>query len=189
MSTHLRRLIVTTLLGCSALAVTAGPRGVPAQEGILNFGKVSDTLYRGAQPDTNGINNLKKLGIKTIISLRQPGTAWTAEAAAARAAGLVYTNFPMSGISKPKAEQVRTILATIDSLPGPVFVHCAHGCDRTGTIVACYRIQHDRWSAASAQEEADRYGMSDFERGMRLYITEFGKVVQPSVEKVADAKQ
>jgi protein tyrosine/serine phosphatase len=189
MSTHLRRLIVAFLLSCSAAAVTAGPRGAPAREGILNFGKVSDTLYRGAQPDTNGINNLKKLGIKTIISLRQPGTTWTAEAAAAQAAGLVYTNFPMSGMGKPKAEQVRMILATIDSLPGPVFVHCAHGCDRTGTIVACYRIQHDKWTTASAQEEADHYGMSGFERGMRIYITEFGKAAQPGVEKIADAKQ
>lgn len=189
MSTRLHRLIVATLLACSSLAVSAGPRGFPAQEGILNFGKVSDTLYRGAQPDTNGINNLKKLGIKTIISLRQPGSAWTAEAAAAQAAGLVYTNFPMSGISKPNAEQVRMILATIDSLPGPVFVHCAHGCDRTGTIVACYRIQHDKWTVASAQEEADRYGMSSVERGMRLCITEFGRAFPPSVEKVADAKQ
>lgn len=162
---------------------------MPAQEGILNFGKVNERIYRGAQPDTNGINNLKCLGVRSIISLREPGSSWKQEAAAAQTAGLVCTNIPLSGMSAPKPEQVRQILATIDNLPGPVFIHCAHGCDRTGTIVACYRIQHDKWSTAAAMAEADRYGMSRLERGMRLFVTDFGRTAaKPSIEKVAEAK-
>jgi protein tyrosine/serine phosphatase len=175
-------------LTCFALLANAGPRGLPAQEGILNFGKVTEGLYRGAQPDTNAILNLKRLGIRAIINLRQPGSTAKIEAAAAQAAGLFYTNFPLSGISAPRSQQVREILATIESLPGPVFVHCAHGCDRTGTIVACYRIQHDKWSAGTALEEAERYGLSSLERGMRQYVMEFGKTPKPVGEKVAGAK-
>ena len=188
MTKHFRSWCCAVFLAGSLLGASAGPRGLPPQQGIRNFGQVSDALYRGAQPDTNGINNLKRLGIRSIISLRQPGRSWDAEAAAARAAGLVCTNFPLSGISAPKPAEVRQVLATIDSLPGPVFIHCAHGCDRTGTIVACYRIQHDKWSAETALGEADRYGMSRFERGMRLYVMEFGRLARAATEKVADAK-
>jgi len=38
--------------------------------GIRNFGKVDEYLYRGAQPKPEGIEDLKKLGIVTIVDLR-----------------------------------------------------------------------------------------------------------------------
>ena len=190
MMTRLRYLCLAAALCFSLLAATAGPRGLPAQDGILNFGKVSETLYRGAQPDTNGVVSLKRLGIKSIISLRQPGSTGKAEALAAKTVGLVYTNFPLSGLGRPTTGQVRQVLAAIETLPGPVFIHCAHGCDRTGTIVACYRIGHDKWSVEDALAEADRYGMSRLERSMRLYVTDYGKTAAgQKIEKIADAKQ
>ena len=65
------------------------------------------------------------------------------------------------------------MLSIIEASPGAVFVHCEHGCDRTGTVVACYRIQHDHWTAAAVQTEADLYGMSKLERGMRSFVAEY----------------
>src|SRR5260370_11890450 len=121
---------------------TAGERGLPAQDGILNFGKVDDHLYRGAQPDAEGIRALKKLGVKLIVNLRLPGDGWKEEAAEALANGILYTNIPMSGIGRPKDDQVRQLLGLFETLSTPVFVHCQHGCDRTGTVVASYHIQH-----------------------------------------------
>ena len=56
-----------------------------------------------------------------------------------------------------------------------MFIHCLHGCDRTGTIIACYRIQHDGWTSEQALREADQYGMSQWEVGMRNYIKDFEK--------------
>jgi protein tyrosine/serine phosphatase len=166
-------LFVVLLLAAGNLA-GAGQRGLPPSEGIVNFGKVNDNLYRGAQPDALGIGNLKKLGIKTILNLRLTNDVWKAEEAAARANGLLYTNVPMKGFGRPAPEQVARALAVIGTLPSPVFVHCQHGCDRTGTIIACYRIQHDHWSGESALEEARHYGISMFAWGMRKYIVEFG---------------
>ena len=46
------------------------PRGVPPSEGILNFGRVNETFFRGAQPDEAGIANLSRLGVRTMINLR-----------------------------------------------------------------------------------------------------------------------
>jgi len=163
------------LLFAGGTITGARERGVSPSEGIRNFGKVSDSLYRGAQPDAAGIKGLARLGVKTIINLRLANDVWTWEAAEANACGITYTNIPMKGYGRPKPEQVAKVLAIIESVPSPVFVHCQHGCDRTGTIIACYRIRHDRWSAPLALREAKHYGLSVFSRGMRNYILEFGK--------------
>jgi protein tyrosine/serine phosphatase len=166
---------------CLALLLAAGnvagarERGLPPSEGIVNFGKVNDSLYRGAQPDALGIRNLKKLGVRTILNLRMTNDVWEAEAAEASANGLIYTNVPMKGFGRPTPEQVAKALAIIETLPSPVFVHCQHGCDRTGTIIACYRIRRDQWSSELALQEAKHYGISKFAWGMRKYIAEFGK--------------
>jgi len=159
----------------------AGARGLPAQEGILNFGKVSERLYRGAQPNALGLKNLKKLGVKLIVNLRMPGDGWKEEAAEAMANGILYTNFPMSGASRPKDEEVRQILALFESFSGPIFVHCRRGCDRTGTIVACYRIQHDGWSGDLAMREAKHYGISRLEILLKRYVADFAKVSRPGL--------
>jgi len=156
-----------------------GQRGLPAQQGILNFGKINDRVYRGAEPDAAAVRNLQQLGIKTIIDLRMPKQVWKAEATEAREHGILYTNFPLRGLGRPTGDQVGTALKLIETLPGPVFIHCQHGCDRTGTIIACYRIQHDGWSRNAALQEAARYGVSWFERGMKNFVADFANNSAP----------
>jgi protein tyrosine/serine phosphatase len=51
-----------------------------------------------------------------------------------------------------------------------VFVHCRRGVDRTGTIVACYRIAHDHWENRKALAEAEANGMSWTEIAMKYYV-------------------
>jgi protein tyrosine phosphatase (PTP) superfamily phosphohydrolase (DUF442 family) len=150
-------------------------RGLPMREGILNFAKVSDRLYRGAQPNSEGIKSLKNLGVKTIINLRMTEESWKDEAALAVAHGISYTNVPFRGFGRPSDEQVQKVLEIIETSPGPVFVHCLHGCDRTGTVVACYRIKHDRWPTETALKEAAVHGLSWLERGMKKFVLYFGQ--------------
>src|SRR5262249_22032521 len=82
-------LAVVAILPPSARAAT---RGLPPQQGILNFGKINDSLYRGAQPDALGITNLSRLGIKTIVNLRMPNSDWNGELATGSANGILCTN-------------------------------------------------------------------------------------------------
>lgn len=170
-----KRLLLPLAVFAGIAVCLAGQRGLPMTDGILNFGKVNDALYRGAQPDDAAIFHLKAIGIKTIISLRTEKEASKTEPIQATACGIIYTNMPLAGMGRPTDDEVTKILSLIQTSPGPVFIHCTHGCDRTGTIVACYRMQHDHWPVDEAMQEANRYGMSRFERGMRRFVADFAK--------------
>jgi len=166
-------LIISSFLGSFGLgSAQEAHLNVP---GITNFARVNNRLYRGAQPDIDGINSLARLGVRTIINLRMTNDVWSAEEAEARALGITYTNVPMSGIGRPTNEQVARVLRIIETGTKPVFVHCQHGADRTGTIIASYRIRHDKWPSKQALQEAKEYGMSPLEIGMKRYVVDLGK--------------
>lgn len=158
------------IVGCAT-----GPRGFPPAEGISNFDKVNNSLYRGGQPNSLGIESLKRVGIKTIVNLRMTNDVRITEEAEALSNGIIYTNVPMRGLGRPTDKQVAKVLSIIETFPSPVFIHCEHGCDRTGTIIACYRIKHDQWTSKQALIEARQYGMSKWEFGMKSYVVDFEK--------------
>jgi protein tyrosine/serine phosphatase len=171
-----RWFFVGALLGALSVGGCASaPRGVPASEGIGNFARVNDALWRGAQPDERGFDNLKRLGAATIVNLRMADEVWPEEAATVRRLGLNYVNVPLHGFSAPSAAEVARVLALIESSPPPVFVHCQHGADRTGTIIACYRIRREGWTAKQALAEARRFGLSGWEFGMKRFVREYAR--------------
>ena len=159
------------------LVITAMPAQAATSDaaGVPNFHKINEKVYRGAQPSDEGWQTLARLGIKTVIDLRRPDEHGTeAEAAAVRAAGMRYVNIPMKGIVAPTDAQVSKVLALFDSPEaGPVFVHCRRGADRTGTVIACYRMSHDGWKSDRALKEAKSLGMSWMEFGMRSYVRSY----------------
>jgi tyrosine-protein phosphatase SIW14 len=88
--------------------------------------------------------------------------------------GMRFISVPMKGLGAPTQEQVSQVLSVLeDSNSWPVFIHCRRGADRTGTVLACYRISHDHWQNQKALEEAKTYGLSSFERAMRSFIQHF----------------
>ena len=143
---------------------------------LPNFHKVSDGLYRGAQPLGGGMKKLAELGVKSVINLRGEDELSIQERKEAEAAGLRYFSVSMPGLSAPSDEQVNRVLSIIDSPENqPVFIHCKRGSDRTGTIAAVYRISHDGWNADRAIVEAKQYGLSWTEFGMKGYISDYYK--------------
>ena len=173
----MRNLDRRIFLAAAIIAVVALSSFAQAEiryEELPNFHRVNSQLYRGAQPKAGGISKLAALGIKTIVNLRGPDDETRAEARAAEAAGLRYFNIPMAGTSKPTNEQMNRALAVINAPENqPVFVHCKRGSDRTGTVIACYRILKDGWTAHAAKQEAAHYGMWRIELGMKHYIEDF----------------
>jgi len=140
--------------------------------GLENFHKVNDNVYRGAQPTAEGFASLAKLGVKTVLDLREFDSHSVAEKKAVEAAGMQYVSIPMQGTNIPSPAVVAKALAVLNQAnAGPVFVHCRRGADRTGTIIACYRISHDGWQAAKALREAKALGMAWYTSGMQHYIS------------------
>ena len=145
-------------------------------EELPNFHQVNENLYRGAQPRRGGLKKLSGLGIKTVINLRGAGEETRDEQAEAETAGLSYFNIPMSGLGRPTDAQVERALAVIDNRENwPVFVHCQRGADRTGVIIAVYRILRDQWTEEQAIAEAKRFGMARIQFRKRDYISDYYK--------------
>ncbi len=158
------------------LALFSAPSFSQQVKELPNFQKVTDRLYRGAQPQAGGLKKLAELGINTIINLRGEDEFGRAEQKEAEALGLRYYSIPMGGLSRPSDEEVERVLKLINAPEnGKIFVHCKHGADRTGTVIACYRISQENYSAEQAQAEAKKYGMSWVQFGMKGYISDYYK--------------
>jgi protein tyrosine/serine phosphatase len=54
----------------------------------------------------------------------------------------------------------------------PVLVHCQHGSDRTGTMVALYRIAVQGWTKEAALDEMTQggYGFHPLWKNLRRYV-------------------
>ena len=129
-------------------------------------------MYRGAQPGSAGIADLKQLGVVTILDLRG-GSTMEREKRAAEALGIRFVSFPLSGLRAPRDQEIAVVMKILETVPKPVFVHCRKGADRTGTVIACWRICHDGWSNTRALNEAERYHMNLFAHGMKVYIKRY----------------
>lgn len=147
--------------------------------GINNFDQVNPQVYRGAQPSDEGFRYLAKIGVKTVLDLREDDARAVAERRMVAASGMRYVNVPMTGLTAPTVAQITTVLALLeDPANGPVFVHCMRGADRTGAVIAAYRIDHDHWDNARALKEAMSHGMSFFQFPRQRFIRTF----QPRAE-------
>ena len=165
-------LAASVLLATLALATPAQVE--PRYAELPNLHQVNQQLYRGGQPKDGGLQKLKDLGVKTIVNLRGEDDHSRAEGEEAQSLGLHYYGISLPEFSRPKDAEVERVLGIIDALENqPVFIHCHHGRDRTGTIVACYRISHDGWTAEHAKDEAGRYGLGWIEFGMKHYIDSY----------------
>ena len=127
------------------------------KELIPEFGEVTPTLYRGAQPRKHGFEALAKLGIQIVVDLRGDRDGERKEVTAL---GMEYV--PMYWqCSFPKDRVFADFLTLIRKNPGKkIFVHCRVGDDRTGMMIAAYRMAEESWTPKQAMEEMTKYGFS-----------------------------
>ena len=146
----------------------------PHYDELPNFRRVDDLLFRGGQPKPGGYARLARLGVKTVVNLRDDDGRALSEGEEARAAGLRYYNVPFGRLGRPSDSEVERVLQLIGAPENqPVFLHCRRGADRTGLVVAVYRMMHGGWTAERALEEANRLGMARWQLGKKDYIKDF----------------
>lgn len=119
---------------------------------LPNYDVVDENrLHRGGQPDELGLKELANRGIKTVISLRKDRKQ--------ELTGPVHkVNIPFNPF-KPRDKVVVDFLKVINNKKyHPVFIHCFHGADRTGTLCAIYRIVFQKWDKEQAIKEMKKYG-------------------------------
>ena len=123
-------------------------------KGVPNLHRVSDSLYRSAQPSAEGIRNLKAMGIETIVNLR----SFHSDRDEIGDTGLAYEHIYMKAWHAETDEAARFLQVVTNPRRQPVLVHCQHGADRTGTMCALYRVIVQGWSKEEALREMKRGG-------------------------------
>ena len=166
------------------LTILAGPAWLAAQNakpsGVERFHHVDERLFRGAQPTEAGLKSLWDTGVRTVISLRDDDEVGFDERRAAESLGMKWVNIPIQDGSfftqsrRIPEGSIRAFFEAVDAAgPGAVFVHCRRGTDRTGAIVAFYRIARQGWPGEKAAKEARDVGMRSWYRGLQQQIKEY----------------
>ena len=132
--------------------------------GISNTGRLNPFLYRGNQPKTEGIDELKNLGIDTIVDLRgERHGLMMRERKHAESLGMRFVNIPGNGWSVPTDDQLVQSFSLLRERPRRhIFVHCWLGGDRAGVFLAAYRIAFEGWTPAEAIREMHMFHFHGF---------------------------
>src|SRR5919106_4002467 len=148
---YLALLLVTALA-----SITVAQDLISPPISIENFGRINDSYYRGSQPSAQQFEDLKRLGVKTIVDLRKDRLEQASDWA--RAAGLKYVNIPLTTKKAATEDQTNEFLKLVnDPVNQPVYVHCKGGRHRTGQMTAIFRITNDGWNSDQAYKEMKKY--------------------------------
>jgi len=147
------------------------------RKNLPDFGEVTTTLYRGGQPSKAGFRTLAKMGINIVVDLR----------GSRESERRIVTHLGMQYVPLhwhcwfPRDETFAKFLTLLRQNPGKkIFVHCRLGDDRTGMMIATYRMAEEGWSADKAEKEMEKFGFTFAHRrlicpGLFSYEHEFPK--------------
>ena len=168
----IRGLLIAVVAGVCAFASASdlpskfphqydcNPESITRRE-IPNFHVVDNDLYRGGHPSCAGLAQLEALGIRTFIDLGGAAGAFHHCKDAQNSRIRVYhvkLSLPALAVLGISDEKLRTIFDLMQKAPKPIFVSCSLGRDRTGVVVALYRLKRGEMSFSEAQQEAIYYG-------------------------------
>ena len=138
---------------------------------VPNWAQVNDRLYRGGQPTAEGYRKLGERGVKTVINLR----SHHAYRRDVEAAGIKYVELPLRAdlidSDPPTDDELKSFFdIVLDPARQPVYLHCMAGKDRTGTLMAVYRMEIDGWTRGEAIEEMQAFGFHDYYDDLMKYV-------------------
>ncbi len=161
------------LVAGSALAVDGTFRpetwAVPvAGTSVTNLYRIEPDLYRCGQPSATGFKELSTLGVKTVLDLR----GGHSDDEGARGCSLKLQHIGMRAWGLRDDRVLEALRLLVDHDKRPLVIHCRQGADRTGAIVALYRVVVQGWSKADAIREMNEggYHHSGLWRNLDRYV-------------------
>jgi protein tyrosine phosphatase (PTP) superfamily phosphohydrolase (DUF442 family) len=122
--------------------------------GVSNAARVTNNLYRGAQPSPDAFAGLKKLGIELVVDFQDNREDIQREKDRVEAQGMAFVSIPWNARTNPSRDNVIAFFTALHDNSGKkIFVHCERGADRTGVMIALYRIVYDQWTPDQAVAE------------------------------------
>jgi len=123
-------------------------------EGVPNFGEVTPMLYRGGQPTREGFDRLARMGINIVVDTGRSKR----DEKQIKHLGMRYVSLAWY-CPFPKDDVFARFLKLIKENPDEkIFVHCRLGNDRTGMMIAAYRMDGQGWTAEQAMKEMHFFG-------------------------------
>jgi len=145
---------------CAGSALAAGPAERPSDWAVAvagttvqNLYRIEDGFFRGAQPTADGFRELAGLGVRTVLDLSGGG-----DDRLLKDGGLKLVHVPMSAFGLRNDRVLEALRTMADPANRPLMIHCQHGADRTGALVALYRVVVQGWTKERAVEEMNRGG-------------------------------
>lgn len=139
-----------------------GEAAMTISNGIPNLFAVEQNILRGGQPSDVGWTYLKSQGITDVIKLNTDEEGLDPERM-----GFVIHKFPIpwwrQTIWHPTSKSIH---AAVDLVKVNTFIHCEHGLDRSGLIVACFRVWKQQWKKQDAEDEMLAYEFHKALRGL-----------------------
>lgn len=150
-------------------ACATGPGAAPMPE-LANLAAPEPGVYSAGRVAPDDIARLRAAGIEHVVDLTTPGESPDFdEGAAARAAGLAYSNLPLDGAAGLTPENVQAFDALLRAADGPVLVHCASG-NRVGAMAALRAAWIDGRDADEAIAIGRQWGLKGLEEEVRRRI-------------------
>jgi hypothetical protein len=150
-------------------------------KGIGNFGEVTPALFRGAQPSQEGFEALAKMGVDIIVDGR--GNRAGSEGDEVGKLGMQYVAIPWHCPFPNDDVFVRFLKVFQENPNKKIFVHCRLGEDRTGMMVAAYRMAAQGWTADEAMQEMHLFGFSSFHHVLCPGLTSYERSFPEHLEK------
>lgn len=136
------------------VAITRANFGEPiaiSQAGVNNLYQITPLIYRSAQPNAQGMQSLDVMGIDTVLNLR----SFHRDDALLQGTRLHAIRIPLRAwdVDEDEEDKLVAALQLLNNTKTPILVHCQHGSDRTGTVIALYRMVIQHWSKEQAIAE------------------------------------
>lgn len=164
------------------------------EDNLVNFQVVSPAVLRGGQPDEDGLQLLKRAGVKLVVNLRhhaknspKPSSSYSffrrgdddeieEEQEIAERLGLRFLNISLDGITAPTFDDIDRFVALFtDQENQPMYVHCLHGRERTGFMLATYRMKIESWTVEQAYQEMLQQGFDPLRTVLSDVLFEYSK--------------